>query len=237
MIAGGYRQRAVVRPGYQLLVHPALPLGAAAAPEPYVAGLVRTAGSVVEQTDDGHVDALEPTGAGREPRAERDDVTVDDLVRIDTEHPGAGARPEGNVPGTSEVVVPVTLDDDRTGIARQRHGGIRRTRVVDHDLVAHRPQVGEQGRQQFGFVLGDDAGRHQRGRYPRVLVIEVSPKAQLGDGVTIGPFTVVHDDVVIGAGTTIGSHCVIGLPNANATGPLVIGPCSHVRSHSVLYQG
>mgnify|MGYP003341869112 CR=1 FL=1 len=37
----------------------------------------------------------------------------------------------------------------------------------------------------------------------------VSPKAQLGDNVTIGPFAIVEDDVVIGNVTTIGSHALL----------------------------
>jgi len=37
----------------------------------------------------------------------------------------------------------------------------------------------------------------------------VSPKAQLGAGVTVGPFSVISDDVVVGEGTSIGSNVVI----------------------------
>lgn len=37
----------------------------------------------------------------------------------------------------------------------------------------------------------------------------VSPKAQLGDGVTVGPFTVIEDDVVVGDGTTIAASAYI----------------------------
>jgi UDP-N-acetylglucosamine acyltransferase len=37
----------------------------------------------------------------------------------------------------------------------------------------------------------------------------VSPKAQLGDSVSIGPYTIVEDDVVIGSGTTVASHALI----------------------------
>ena len=37
----------------------------------------------------------------------------------------------------------------------------------------------------------------------------VSPKAQLGDNVAIGPFTIIEDDVVIGNGTTIASNVLI----------------------------
>src|SRR5712672_3153762 len=37
----------------------------------------------------------------------------------------------------------------------------------------------------------------------------VSQKAQIGENVVIGPFTVVEDDVVIGSGTTIGSNVLV----------------------------
>jgi UDP-N-acetylglucosamine acyltransferase len=44
----------------------------------------------------------------------------------------------------------------------------------------------------------------------------VSPKAELAEGVTVGPFTVIEDDVKIGKGTWIGPHAVI-------KGPTTIG--------------
>ena len=37
----------------------------------------------------------------------------------------------------------------------------------------------------------------------------VSPKAQLGDNVCVGPFTIIEDDVVIGNGTTIASNVLV----------------------------
>jgi UDP-N-acetylglucosamine acyltransferase len=37
----------------------------------------------------------------------------------------------------------------------------------------------------------------------------VSSKAQLGENVTVGPFTIIEDDVIIGAGTTIGSNVLL----------------------------
>jgi len=37
----------------------------------------------------------------------------------------------------------------------------------------------------------------------------VDSKAELGDGVSIGPFTVIEDDVVIGDGTRVGSNVII----------------------------
>jgi acyl-[acyl carrier protein]--UDP-N-acetylglucosamine O-acyltransferase len=66
----------------------------------------------------------------------------------------------------------------------------------------------------------------------------ISPKAQLGLNVSVGPFTVIHDDVVLGEGTVIEGHCEIGHPTALAQGlPLVIGKHSLIRSHSIFYQG
>jgi acyl-[acyl carrier protein]--UDP-N-acetylglucosamine O-acyltransferase len=66
----------------------------------------------------------------------------------------------------------------------------------------------------------------------------VSAKARLGEGVSVGPFTVVHDNVQVGDGTVIDSHCVIGVPTPLAGGrPLVFGPGSRVRSHAVFYEG
>lgn len=69
-------------------------------------------------------------------------------------------------------------------------------------------------------------------------LVQISDKAQIGKNVEIGPFTVIHDNVVIGDGSKIGSHCVIGLPTDGSQGRLlVIGANATIRSHSVLYQG
>lgn len=66
----------------------------------------------------------------------------------------------------------------------------------------------------------------------------VSPRAQLGSDVTVGPFTVIHDDVVVGNGTVIEGHCEIGHPTGLARGaPLIFGAKSLIRSHSIFYQG
>ncbi len=66
----------------------------------------------------------------------------------------------------------------------------------------------------------------------------IAPGAVIGEGVDIGPFCVVHDDVVIGPGTTIEAHCEIGHPTPRAGGkPLVIGPGSRIRSYSCFYAG
>lgn len=66
----------------------------------------------------------------------------------------------------------------------------------------------------------------------------VSDSAQLGENVSIGPYTIVHDNVEIGSNTVIGSHCEIGFPTPLAEGKrLRIGKNSLIRSHSVFYEG
>ena len=66
----------------------------------------------------------------------------------------------------------------------------------------------------------------------------ISPLAKIGSDVTIGPFTIIHDNVVIQNGSTIGSHCEIGISTPLADGAaLEIGPSSLIRSHSVFYEG
>ena len=66
----------------------------------------------------------------------------------------------------------------------------------------------------------------------------ISKKAKIGKRVTLGPYTIVHDNVVIGNDTTIESHCVIGYPTKLAKGkPLLIQKDSHIRSHSIFYEG
>jgi len=66
----------------------------------------------------------------------------------------------------------------------------------------------------------------------------ISPSAKIGSNVSIGPFSIVHANVIIGDGTNIGSHCEIGYPTPLADGlPLKIGADSLIRSHSVFYEG
>lgn len=66
----------------------------------------------------------------------------------------------------------------------------------------------------------------------------VSSKAKLGNNVSIGPYTVIYDDVVIGDNSKIDGFCEIGYPTELAEGkPLVIGNDSLIRSHSIFYQG
>lgn len=65
----------------------------------------------------------------------------------------------------------------------------------------------------------------------------ISEKANIGSNVKIGSFVKIYDNVTIGDNTIIEDHCVLGLPNKNAKGNLIIGESSHIRSHSILYQG
>jgi len=66
----------------------------------------------------------------------------------------------------------------------------------------------------------------------------VSDKSQIGKGVDVGPFTLIHDNVSIGDNTTIEGYCEIGHPTELAGGlPLIIGNNSFIRSKSIFYQG
>ena len=66
----------------------------------------------------------------------------------------------------------------------------------------------------------------------------ISPEALIGKNVSIGAFTIIHDEVVIGDGTQIESHGEIGLPSPLADdAKLIIGESSLIRSHSIFYQG
>lgn len=67
----------------------------------------------------------------------------------------------------------------------------------------------------------------------------IHKNAKLGVNVTIGAYTIIHENVNIGDNTFIGSHCEIGHPAHNAADRsiLVIGKNSHIRSHSIFYEG
>lgn len=65
----------------------------------------------------------------------------------------------------------------------------------------------------------------------------IAPEVTLGSDVEVGPFSIVHGNVVIGNHTRIGSHCELGLPTPLGNGlPLDIGSDSLIRSHSVFYE-
>jgi len=66
----------------------------------------------------------------------------------------------------------------------------------------------------------------------------ISPNSKIGRNVTVGPNCIIYDNVVIGDNTTIDAFCEIGYPTELAEGqPLIIGSGSHIRSHSVFYEG
>ncbi|HRF72547.1 MAG TPA: N-acetyltransferase [Accumulibacter sp.] len=65
----------------------------------------------------------------------------------------------------------------------------------------------------------------------------ISPRARLGDDVEIGPFSIIHDNVVIANRVRIGAYCELGIATALGDGsPLMIADDSLVRSHSVFYE-
>lgn len=66
----------------------------------------------------------------------------------------------------------------------------------------------------------------------------ISDKAIIGDNVTIGPYTIVYDNVEIAENTKIDAFCELGVSNHLSNGDkLIIGANSHIRSHSVFYEG
>lgn len=66
----------------------------------------------------------------------------------------------------------------------------------------------------------------------------ISKKAKIGHGVTIGAYSIVSDNVEIGDGSVIESFCELGVANVlSGGGTLILGKNSHIRSHSVFYEG
>jgi acetyltransferase-like isoleucine patch superfamily enzyme len=73
----------------------------------------------------------------------------------------------------------------------------------------------------------------------------VSPAAELGAGVTVGPFCAIHANVVVEEGSVVDSHTILGSPTAafyedpDHYEPLRcrIGARSVIRSHTVVYSG
>jgi acetyltransferase-like isoleucine patch superfamily enzyme len=65
----------------------------------------------------------------------------------------------------------------------------------------------------------------------------VSSQAQIGKDINIGPFSIIHANVVIGDRVTIGSHCELGIQTTLGDGsPLFLGDDSLIRSHSIFYE-
>jgi acyl-[acyl carrier protein]--UDP-N-acetylglucosamine O-acyltransferase len=66
----------------------------------------------------------------------------------------------------------------------------------------------------------------------------VSLRAKIGYNVSVGPFSIVHDNVEVGDSSVIGSHCELGYSGqSNKQEKLIIGAESTIRSHSVIYSG
>lgn len=66
----------------------------------------------------------------------------------------------------------------------------------------------------------------------------ISKKAEIGENVNIGAYTIIHDNVIIKANTAIESYCELGVSNHLSAGEkLVIGENSHIRSRSTFYEG
>jgi acetyltransferase-like isoleucine patch superfamily enzyme len=61
--------------------------------------------------------------------------------------------------------------------------------------------------------------------------------AKLGDDVEIGPFSIIHANVIIGNRVKVGAFCELGIPTQLGDGtPLSIGDDSLIRSHAVFYE-
>ena len=65
----------------------------------------------------------------------------------------------------------------------------------------------------------------------------VSPEAKLGDGVEVGPFSIIHENVILGNRVKVGAYCELGVSTPLGDGtPLLIGDDSLIRSHAVFYE-
>lgn len=66
----------------------------------------------------------------------------------------------------------------------------------------------------------------------------VNSKAKIGNNVQIGAYSIIYENVVIGDNSIIEGFCEIGYSTKLAEGKLlVIGKNSHIRSHSIFYEG
>lgn len=66
----------------------------------------------------------------------------------------------------------------------------------------------------------------------------ISNKAEIGENVSIGAFSIIHDNVVIRSNTIIESYCELGIPNSLSGGnKLIISENSYIRSRSTFYEG
>ncbi len=66
----------------------------------------------------------------------------------------------------------------------------------------------------------------------------IGKNVELGENVSIGPYTIIYDNVVIGDNTKIEAHCEIGYPTPLAKeNRLIIGKNSLIRSKTIIYTG
>lgn len=65
----------------------------------------------------------------------------------------------------------------------------------------------------------------------------IAAGARLGADVEIGPFSIVHSNVVLGDRVKVGAYCEIGMSTPLGDGsPLRVGDDAVIRSHSVFYE-
>ena len=66
----------------------------------------------------------------------------------------------------------------------------------------------------------------------------VSPAAVIGSNVSIGAFSIIHDNVIIGDDSVVEAYCELGVSNNLSNGEILeIGKGALIRSHSVFYGG
>lgn len=65
----------------------------------------------------------------------------------------------------------------------------------------------------------------------------VDASAQIADNVEIGPYSIIHENVVLESGCIVGPYCELGVKSSLGNGsPLFIGKDAFIRSHSVFYE-
>lgn len=65
----------------------------------------------------------------------------------------------------------------------------------------------------------------------------VDPLAKIANDVEIGPFSIIHANVVLAEGCKIAAYCELGVKSPHSDGsPLIIEKNSLIRSHSVFYE-
>ena len=69
------------------------------------------------------------------------------------------------------------------------------------------------------------------------LTAHVDSFAKIADDVEIGPFSIIHPNVVLASGCKVGAYCELGVESNFGDGsPLIIEKDSIIRSHSVFYE-